>query len=223
MSSPKIEIVNPLRFFSFFGLFSGFLFLAFKSCSNETTQTKYVDAGELKDAEESKKSNTEELSEFITDIKKDLKKNKPLKDKDLTDAELAVLEDKKLSNAKKKKVVKKKLARKTVKTKKKARPEKRASSLVKSKIIVKSLEGRLSPFSKLELKRTVGQAKNKSFSKIMIYGYHSLSQPKGKAFVKAAEIKNTLIGLGVKRSVPIYMLTEQTTLPDAMGKVVFSQ
>jgi len=231
VSSPKIEIVNPIRFFSFFGLFLIFIFLAFRSCSDQPEGTKYVDAGQVAETEEAKlkKANSDELSEFITDIKKDLKDGEQVKDKDLTDAQLAKLEDQNRAVRAKAELKRNKVAaqKRAAAAKKKAAAQKAQASkkknlLVKSKIIVKSQGGKLSPFSKLQLKQTVGGA-TKPFSKIMIYGYYGMDQPKGKAFVKAAEIKNTLIGLGVKRSVPIYMLTEQTRLPDAMGKVIFSK
>lgn len=232
MSSPKIEIVNPIRFFSFFGLFLIFLFLAFRSCSDKQDSTKYVEANTLSElqAADLKKANTEELSDFITDIKKDLKKSDQVKDKDLTAEQLSALEDKNASERK----IKEALAKKKVDSaknkaaqikadNKKVQASKKAQPLVKQSLIVKSQSGKLSPVSKLQLKQTVGSAKDKSFSKIMIYGYYGMDQSKAKAFIKAAEIKNTLIGLGIKRSVPIYMLTEQTRIPNAMGKVIFSK
>ena len=243
MSAPKVEIVNPIRFFSFFGLFLIFLFLAFRSCSDQKESTKYVDAKKITEEQEAelKKANTKELSNFITDIKKDLKNSDQIKDKDLTEEQLAALEDQNRSDRAKaelkkraadKKAAQKAKERAAAKKKadvlkaKKAAVEKekkaQASALSKQNIIVRTRDGRLSPLSRLQLKKTV-DGSPKAFSKIMIYGYHGMDQPKGKAFVKAAEIKNTLIGLGVKRSVPIYMLTEQTRLPDAMGKVVFSR
>jgi len=231
VSSPRVEIVNPIRFFSFFGLFLIFLFLAFRSCSEKPNDTKYVEAAKISETEKEtlKKANTEELSEFITDIKKDLEKSDQVKDKDLSEAQLAKLEDKnralraKAEFNRNRKTANKRAAEKKAAAKRKAAKARQKASVSKKNIIVKSQDGKLSPFSKLKLKQTVESNSKKSFSKIMIYGYYGMDQPKGKAFVKAAQIKNTLIGLGVKRSVPIYMLTEQTRLPNAMGKVIFSQ
>ena len=231
MSSPKIEIVNPIRFFSFFGLFLIFLFLAFRSCTEKQEGTKYVEADNLSavQAANLKKANSEELSDFITDIKKDLKKSD--QNKDLTAEQLADLEDinaskEKVAAALKKKKVEAKRRADAAKKKasvKKAQAAKKLASQASKNIIVKSKNGRLSPLSKAQLKQSVANSKNQSFSNIKIYGYYGMNQQKGAAFIKAAEIKNTLIGLGVKRSVPIYMLTEQTRLPNAMGKVIFSQ
>jgi len=227
LSSPKIEIVNPIRFFSFFGLFLIFLFLAFRSCSDHKEGVKYVQADNLSEtqAADLKKANTEELSDFISDVKKDLKKTDQVKDKDLSAEQLAALEDK---NATAKKV-KTALAKKKVEVRRKAdlarrqMPAKKPISPSKQNIIVKTQNGKLSSLSKQQLRKTIGNAGSQSFSNIKIYGYYGMNQQKGKAYIKAADIKNTLIDLGVKRSVPIYMLTEQTRLPNAMGKVIFSQ
>lgn len=233
MSSPKIEIVNPIRFFSFFGLFLIFLFLAFRSCSDKQEGTKYVEAENISDAQAAnlKKANSEELSDFISGVKKDLKKTDQVKDKDLTAEQLSDLEDinaskQKISAALKKKKVEARRrtdAANKQAAKKKAQASKKLVKQAKQNIIVKSQGGKLSPLSRIQLKQAVKSSSNQPFSNIKIYGYYGMDQPKGSAFIKASEIKNTLIGLGVKRSVPIYMLTEQTRLPNAMGKVIFSK
>lgn len=230
MSAPKIEIINPIRFFSFFGLFLVFLFLTFRSCSDaDKSPVKYVEAEKLSDLEANnlKKNNTEELSEFISGVKKDL--NKQVKEKDLSAAQLAKLED---QNANLERFKKKLAKEKAQREKDRARDKKRKAEQAKAKvkkaaptagktIIVKTEAGKMSPFSKLEIKRALLAAKERPLSKIMIYGYYSEPKLKNRAFVKAAEIKNTLVALGVKNSVPIYMLTEQSRFPNAMGKVKF--
>jgi hypothetical protein len=232
VSAPKIEIINPIRFFSFFGLFLVFLFLAFRSCSDKDTKSvKYVEAEKLSDLDLSKteKANTEELSEFISGVKKDL--TKQVKEKDLSAKELAKLEDQNANLEKfKKKLAKEKAQREKQKLadqkKKKAQAEKAKTRKVSKPtsgktVIVRTEGGRMSQASRLELKRVVLASKQKSISKVMIYGYYETAATKGKAFIKAAEIKNALISLGIKRSVPIYMLTEQTRLPNSLGKVKF--
>lgn len=232
MSVPKIEIINPIRFFSFFGLFLVFLFLAFRSCSDkDTLSVKYVEAEKLSDLDiaNADKKNTEELSEFINGVKKDL--TKQVKEKDLSAKELAKLEDQNANLEKfKKKLAKEKAQREKQRLadqkKKKeqvkiVKANKKPKSVAEKTVIIRTDGGRMSQTSRLELKRIVLASKQKPISKVMIYGYYETAATKGKAFIKAAEIKNALISLGIKRSVPIYMLTEQTRLPNALGKVKF--
>lgn len=110
-----IKIAKPFRFFSFFGIFLAVVFLSVRACSNKSS-VDYIASEQAIDKDKLKKNDvSNELKDFIQDIKKDaLDKDS---DENRIDEEKALKEEQKVraEYADQKKPVAKKPLKKPVK------------------------------------------------------------------------------------------------------------
>lgn len=247
-----IRIAHPLRFFSFFGLFLVFIFLGYKSCQENKKNMDFVDGKVISEevAQESQKdSNTKELSDFIQEVKDEIKKEEKDHHKELQVKKVEKLEDQEATE-KAKPSLAKKLPPKVEVVEEPPKPEPKPQLVVEKKPepapAVKKIEP---PKKKVALKPKKASApstsetvrvfstgsslsatskallkqtylKHKDAKKIMIYGYYTAAEGKVKGFQRAAEIKSALISVASSLP-PIYVLPKESRTRGLTGEVKF--
>ncbi len=225
----SMKLTNPLRFFGFFGLFLVFMFLAVKSCSDRRSKMEFVaaeDVTEITDVSR-EKENSKELSEFIKGIKKDIKKKDEITG-DLFIKDIEKLEDKNIN-----KETIKKFTGKTIRIKKKVKKNifKKSPSFKKERtrnwkefrVLVKASGNKINSFSKLKLQKNLKILNSIGRGRIIIYGGYFPGEVKSKGFIRAANIKNELISLGLNSSISIFTLPYFRNNKDFIGEVRFSK
>lgn len=203
-----------MRFFGFFGLFLVFMFLAVKSCTDKSKKTEFVNAENITKLAKDKGKNSEEMDEFIEDVREDIKKQEKVAKK-LTAKDVEKLEDKNIKKKEIKKIVEKKKEVKKPVAKKPA-----AKKYTGSTVMVKSFNA-LDSYSKLQLKKGIKAINAKGSGKVSIYGTYLPGEQKSKGFIRAANVRNELFKLGLKSNISVFMLPEQRSKKDASAKVVF--